>query len=89
MGLRRDVHYVIGRKPPKSLNFQKPYIEPFRYEYLMWFCWGSILHFISFDRPMSANSMNLDYILGFEAKYLNYEKIISEVFPANRGNRRG
>lgn len=86
MGYRRDIHYVIGRKPPKTLNYLKPHIEPFRYDYVMYFAWGSILHFISFDRPMSANSLSLDYILGFEAKYLDYSKIINEVFPANRGN---
>jgi hypothetical protein len=35
---------------------------------------------------MSANSMSLDYVGAFEAKYLDFEKIKSEVLPANRGN---
>lgn len=35
---------------------------------------------------MSANSMSLDWVIGPEAKFLDYEKIKSEVNPANRGN---
>jgi hypothetical protein len=35
---------------------------------------------------MSANSMSIDWIIGPEAKFLNYDKIKSEVNPANRGN---
>ena len=87
-GYKRDVHYVIGREPKSKLNFAKPYIQPFKYENTMSWYNGSILHFLSFDRPMSANSMNLDYLLGFEARYLNYDKMVTEVFPANRGNDR-
>ncbi|HUW07899.1 MAG TPA: hypothetical protein VMW01_16760, partial [Williamwhitmania sp.] len=43
-------------------------------------------HLLSFDRAMSANSMSLDYLLGPEAKYLDFKKIKEEVNPANRGN---
>lgn len=86
LGYLRNVHYFIGRKPPKQYGFQSPIINPFDYSYVI--CWfnGSIQHLLSFDRPMSANSMSLDYVAGFEAKYLNYEKIVQEVLPANRGN---
>ena len=86
LGYRRDVHYVVGRKPPARLNFGKPLIEPFNNDYVITWFNGSIQHLISFDRPMSANSMNLDYVFGFEAKYLDYDKIKDEVLPANRGN---
>lgn len=85
LGYKRDVHYVVGRKPPKTF-LAKPYIEPFRYEYVMSWFNGTIIHFLSFDRPMSANSMNLDFVMGFEAKYLDYNKLVNEVFQANRGN---
>jgi hypothetical protein len=86
LGYRRNVHYFVGRFPDKKLNFNTPYIEPLNYEYvIIWFN-GSIQHLISFDRPMSANSMSLDYVGAFEAKYLDFDKIKSEVLPANRGN---
>ncbi len=86
LGYRRDIHFVVGKKPPQHLGFRKPYIEPFNFDYVISWFNGSIQNLISFDRPMSANSMNLDYVFGFEAKYLNYEKIKNEVLPANRGN---
>jgi hypothetical protein len=86
LGYYRNIHYVIGKKPPKHLNYNTPYIEPFDYEYVMSWYNGSIAHLISFDRPMSANSMSLDWVKGFEAKFLDYKKITEEVGPANRGN---
>lgn len=86
LGYRRGYHYFIGKRAPKVLNFKSPYIDPFDYDYVIHWFNGSIQHLISFDRPMSANSMSLDYIMGFEAKFLDYDKIKNEVLPANRGN---
>jgi hypothetical protein len=85
-GYRRNRHYFVGRQAPKFLNFQKPVQEPFDWEYTIHWFNGSINSLISFDRPMSANSMSVDYVMGFESKFLDYEKITSEVIPANRGN---
>jgi hypothetical protein len=86
LGFRRNVHYVLGSKPDKKLNFKKPFYEPFDYEHCMSWYNGTIVNLISFDRAMSANSMNLDWIMGFEAKYLSWEKIVTEVVNAKRGN---
>lgn len=86
LGYKRNIHYFVGRPPDKKLDFQKPYIDPFNYDYVISWYNGSIQHLISFDRSMSANSMSLDYIAGFEAKFLDFEKIKNEVLPANRGN---
>lgn len=86
LGYKRGYHYVVGRRAPKLLNFSTPYIDPLDYDYVIHWFNGSIQHLISFDRPMSANSMSLDYIMGFEAKFLDFDKIKNEVLPANRGN---
>jgi len=86
-GFKRDVHYVIGSKPSKKLCFRTPLINPFSYDHVMAWFNGSIINLISFDRAMSANSMSLDYLMGFEAKYLDYQKIINEANQANRGKR--
>ncbi|MEI7597282.1 MAG: hypothetical protein WCK02_16150 [Bacteroidota bacterium] len=87
LGYKRNVHYVVGHKPAKMMNFKSAYIAPFNYDYVISWYNGSIQHLISFDRPMSANSMSLDYVMGFEAKFLDYQKIVNEVLPANRGNK--
>lgn len=86
LGYKRGYHYVVGKRAPKLLNFKTPYIDPFDYDYVIHWFNGSIQHLISFDRPMSANSMSLDYVMGFEAKFLDFDKIKNEVLPANRGN---
>lgn len=86
-GFKRDIHYVIGRKPDKKLNFRTPLTNPFSYDHVMAWFNGSIINLLSFDRSMSANSMSLDYLMGFEAKYLDYQKIVNEANQANRGRR--
>lgn len=86
-GYKRNIHYFVGRKPDKKLNWPKPIIDPISYDHVISWWNGSIQNMISFDRSMSANSMSLDYLMGFEAKYLDYSKITNEVLPANRGNR--
>jgi hypothetical protein len=87
-GYIQNVHYYVGRKAPESANFKNPRREPLRE------AWGNCFHFwngtvlviLSFSQGMSANSMSLDWIIGPEAKFLDYDKIKSEVNPANRGN---
>jgi hypothetical protein len=87
LGYKRDTHYVLGGRPDKKKGFQPPITEVLDYDYsIVWFN-GSVQNLISFDRSMSVNSMSLDYIMGFEAKYLDYGKIKDEVLPAIRGNR--
>lgn len=90
LGFRRHTahspgHFTIGTTPPRY--FRRPYIEPATYENCMVFWNGTCVQFISQDGIMSANSMSLDWFLGWEAKFLNKKKIDEEVVPANRGNK--
>ncbi|MDD4673757.1 MAG: hypothetical protein PHI03_12565 [Bacteroidales bacterium] len=85
MGYKRDIHWVVGRKPEKKLGFKEPYTKGFDYSNSMTWFNGSVFKFISFETKMSSNSMSLDSVIGFEAKYLKYDKIINEVSQANRG----
>lgn len=88
-GYIQNVHYVVGHKAPEAMGFANP-IRP-----VMGEGWSNAFHFwngtvmvvLSFNQGMSANSMSLDWVIGPEAKFLSYEKIKSEVNPANRGNR--
>ena len=48
-GYLNGIHYVVGRKPPKS--FQKPITEPADYEHVITFYIGSVAIIISQDRP--------------------------------------
>ena len=82
-GYIRGIHYVIGRKPPKT--FAKPIIEPAEYEHVITFYNGSCAVIISQDRPGSSNSLTLSWLLVDEAKFIDYNKLKDETFPANGG----
>ncbi|MCF0208264.1 MAG: hypothetical protein HUK07_02340, partial [Bacteroidaceae bacterium] len=82
-GYVRGVHYVIGRKPPKT--FLKPIIEPAEYEHVISFYNGSCAVIISQDRPGSSNSLTLSWLLIDEAKFIDYNKLKDETLPANGG----
>lgn len=85
MGFRRNVHYWIGRKPPVSADFRRPVIEPVSYDHVISWYNGSVNYLISQDVPGSSNSLTLQYILGDEAKFLDFDKLKDETFPANGG----
>ena len=82
-GYIRGIHYVIGRKPPRT--FAKPIIEPAEYEHVISFYNGSCAVIISQDRPGSSNSLTLSWLLIDEAKFINYNKLKDETLPANGG----
>lgn len=82
-GFIEGVHYVVGRKPPKS--FGKPIIPPFDNEHVITFYNGSVAVIISQDRPGSSNSLTLSWLLVDEAKFIDYQKLKDETLPANGG----
>ncbi len=84
-GFKRNIHYFIGRKPPQSAGFRKPIIEPVTYDHVMSWYNGSINYLISQDVPGSSNSLTLQSLLCDEAKFLNFDKLKDETFPANGG----
>lgn len=87
-GYRAGVHYVVGRKAPSELGFAQPKRPMFSeaWHNAIHFWNGTVMLILSFNQSMSANSMSLDWVIGPEAKFLDYDKIKTEVNPANRGN---
>jgi hypothetical protein len=83
MGWVRDVHYVVGHRPPKKLGFAEPIIKPMNFDHVISWYNGSIQHIISQDIKGSSNSLTLDYIFIDEAKFINHEKLKEETLPAN------
>ncbi len=82
-GFIEGVHYVVGKRPPKS--FAKPIIDPKYYEHVISFYNGSVAIVLSQDRPGAANSLTLSWVLVDEAKFIDYQKLKDEVLPANGG----
>ena len=85
-GFINGIHYVVGRRPPKS--FAKPITEPHDYEHVISFYNGSIAIIISQDRPGSSNSLTLSWLLVDEAKFIDYDKLKDETLPAGKSGRR-
>ena len=82
-GFIEGIHYVVGKKPPKS--FRQPIIDPKDYEHVITFYNGSVAVIISQDRPGSSNSLTLSWLLVDEAKFIDYAKLKDETLPANGG----
>ena len=78
-GYVEGLHYVVGKKPPKS--FRLPIIDPKDYEHVISFYNGSVAVIISQDRP----SLTLSWLLVDEAKFIDYAKLKDETLPANGG----
>lgn len=85
-GYHRNQAWVIGRRPPKSLGFEKPNFEMDDYENVISWYNGSQIIIISQDRPGTSNSLSLDGVAIDEGRYIDYRQLKDETFPANRGN---
>lgn len=85
-GFKRDLHYVVGKKPWKRLHWKTPIFTPANWENTISFYNGSVCNVISQDRSGTSNSMSLDYLIIDEAKFIDYEQLKVETFQANRGN---
>lgn len=84
---KRNVHYYVGRRPPKTAHFKTPIIEPESYDHVVSWYNGSIQHIITQDGVGTSNSLTLDYGIFDEAKLLNYQKLREETFPAIGGDQ--
>ena len=84
MGIYEDIHYVIGRKPPK--HFEKPYSPPKRYDNVMSFINGYCVEFLSLDRPDLARGGSYDGGDIDEDQNLAQEPFTKVLLPSVRGN---
>ncbi len=85
-GLYRGIHYFVGTRAPRKLNWLEPYQPPLDYTNCIHFYNGFVVEFNSFDRPEMARSGSYDYMIFDETTKLKKSAIDSDVLPANRGN---
>lgn len=84
LGYYQDVHYVIGKKPPKW--FEHPYLRPQRYENIISFWCGHALVMGSMDRPQLLRGSSRDYTSADEALLLKQEMYEQVVIPTTSGS---
>lgn len=87
-GYKRGVHWDVGRKPSKALGWPDPLITPDNWENIITFYTGAIGQIISQDRVGTSNSKSFDFVDIDEAKFVDFERLKDETFPANRGQQR-
>lgn len=86
-GFKRDLHWCVGKKPPKSWGWGEPIFEPDNWENIISLYNGSIGYIISQDRSGTSNSHSYDALDVDEAKFIDFEQLKDETLPANRGNK--
>ena len=84
-GYKRNVHYVINRRPEKKLGFRDPITPPEKYDNCITWYNGSIHQIISQDGVGTSNSLTLDSLAIDEAKFIDFQKLNEETLPAVGG----
>lgn len=87
-GYKRGLHWEVGRRPDKKLDWAAPLIPPENWENTISFYNGAILQIISQERKGTSNSKSFDFLDIDEAKFIDFERLKEEAFPANRGQMR-
>ena len=89
IGLTLDRDYFIKKKPPRALNFVRPYEPPLDYDHYMSFPNGTGFHLVSLDSGGgSSRGLNVDGIIADEGLLINKERYDTDVKATNRGNKR-
>jgi hypothetical protein len=86
-GWIKGVHFLVGKRPPKSWGWPTPYEEPLDYKNsIIWYN-GTIINLVSQDASASSGrGMNIDWYIADEAALLDYSKLEQEVITTNRSN---
>ena len=86
-GIYKDIHFFVGKRPPKSWNWPEPYEPPLDYKNSIIFWNGTVINFISQDASgASGRGLNVDWVISDEAGLLDEKKFETDVLLTNRGN---
>jgi len=87
LGYRLGRDFYIGRKPPPSLNWDRPFEGPLSYDHFIIFKNGTGFHLVSLDAGGSASrGLNVDGFIGDEALLFDKQKLDADLSATNRGN---
>lgn len=85
LGYKEDKHYFVGRRAPSWMNFDLPHIVPNDWSHVVHWYNGSIVHLLSQDVKLSANSLTTDWGMVDEGRSVKKEKFTQEVVPTLSG----
>jgi hypothetical protein len=81
----RGYHYEYGKEPPK--HFYRPYTPVMNWKHTISFAWGTVVQFISLDRPESAIGKNSVHIFVDEMLRMEETDFIERILPTLREDR--
>lgn len=89
-GIYKDLHYFVGRRPPRSWrrSWGNAYQPPEEYNRYITFWNGMGVHLISQDVSGDGRGLNVDWIDGDEAALLDPRKLQENTDPTLRGTRK-
>ncbi len=89
-GVYENLHYFIGRQPPRSWrkSWGRAYQSPDRYDRYISFWNGVGVHLISHDLPNDGKGLNTDWADGDEAALLDPAKLQENTDPTIRGTNK-
>ena len=85
LGYKENVHWVIGKQPPKKLGWKEPLYKPQSYENMISWYNGAVIQIVAQSRSATSNSKSFDYVIVDEAKFIDFRQLKEETFQANRG----
>lgn len=83
MNYIEDIHYVVGKVPPK--HFERPWASPHKFENVVTFWNGTTIVFGSFDRPSHISGGSYDWVITDEAYLIDKQEYDDYVIPTMRG----
>jgi len=88
MGYYQNLHYFIGRRPPKSWKWPMPYQPPQKFDKYIIFYNGTGINLISHDVPGDGRGLNTDFEFGDESALLDVNKLNENTLPTLRGSNK-
>ncbi|MGZ5283373.1 MAG: hypothetical protein ACXWEY_13950 [Bacteroidia bacterium] len=90
LGYYKDVHFFVGKKPPRKWGWNEPFEPPMSYDYSIIFyhpkrC--TVFQMASQDRDGNSRGVNTDGVIIDEGLLINKEKLEKNLLPTNRGNK--
>lgn len=81
----RGIQYEYGKRPPK--HFQEPIGEVKRWEHTISFAWGTVIQFVSVDRPESSIGKSAAHVFCDEMLRISEINFVERIIPTLRGDR--
>lgn len=86
-GFRDGEHFVVGKRPPQ--DWEKPFLGVYeeKYDHVMTWHNGTVVHLISLAKKASANGISAQWGVFDETKFMKPEQL-REIMPIFRGNEK-